>query len=72
MDIANDLSWKPHITRITNNVNESLGFLRRNLKAKSPELREIANKAIVRPQLECAAPVWDPLIQEDIKRIEMV
>ena len=40
--IASDLSWKPLITRITNNANKSPGFLRRNLKAKSPELREIA------------------------------
>ena len=69
---ANDLSWKPHITRITNKANKSLGFLRRNLKAKSPELREILYKAIARPQLEYAAPVWDPYIQEDIQRIEMV
>ena len=29
----------------------SLGFLRRNLKAKSPELREIAYKAIVRIEM---------------------
>ena len=72
VDIANDLSWKPHITRITNNANKSLGFLRRNLKAKNPELRELTYKAIVRPQLEYAAPVWDPYIQEDIQRIEMV
>ena len=72
VDIASDLSWKPHIARITNSANKSLGFLRRNLNAKSPELREIAYKAIVRSQLEYAAPVWDPHIQEDIQRIEMV
>ena len=72
VNIASDLSWKPHIARITNSANKSLGFLRRNLKAKSPELREIAYKAIVRPQLEYAAPVCDPHIQEDIQRIEMV
>ena len=28
VDIASYLSWKPHITRITNNANKSLGFLR--------------------------------------------
>ena len=36
VDIANVLSWKPHITRITNNANKFFGFLRRNQKAKSP------------------------------------
>ena len=34
VDIASDLSWKPHITRITNTANKSLGFLRKSLKAK--------------------------------------
>ena len=72
VDIASDLSWKPYIARITNSANKSLGFLRRNLKAKSPKHREIAYKAIVCPQLEYAAPIWDPRIQEDIQRIEMV
>ena len=42
------------------------------LETKSPELREILYKAIVRPQLEYAARVWDPYIQEDIQRIEMI
>ena len=51
---------------------KSFGFLRRNLKAKNPELRERAYKAIVRPQLEYAAPVWDPHTLNDIQKIEMV
>ena len=71
VDISNDLSWKAHISRITGNANQSLGFLRRNLKATNPALREKAYKAIVRPQLEYAAPVWDPHIQDDISKIEM-
>ena len=50
----------------------SLGFVRRNLKSKNTSLREKAYKAIVRPQLEYAAPVWDPHTKEDIKRIEGV
>ena len=35
VDIANDLSWKTHVSSITNNANKSLGFLRRNLKTKN-------------------------------------
>ena len=72
VDISHDLSWKPHIDRITGNANKFLGFLRRNLKAKNLQLRERAYKAIVRPQLEYAAPVWDPHTQDDIDKIEMV
>ena len=55
-----------------NTANKSLGFLRRNLKAKNTQLRERAYKAIVHPQLEYAAPVWDPHHQDDILKIEMV
>ncbi|MCG8032702.1 MAG: reverse transcriptase domain-containing protein [Candidatus Thiodiazotropha taylori] len=72
VDISHDLSWKPHITRITASANKSLGFLRRNLKAQNPQLRERAYKAVVRPKLEYAAPVWDPHTQDDIGKIEMV
>ena len=74
VDISNDLSWKSHVTRVSNTANKSPGFRRRNLKAKNSQLRERAYKAIVRPQLEYAAPVWDPHHQDDqdILKIEMV
>ena len=56
-----------------NNANKSLGFVRRNLKSKNTSFKSLkAYKAIVRPQLEYAAPVWDPHTKEDIKRIESV
>ena len=72
VDIAHDLSWKAHVNRITNNANKSLGYLRRNLRSKNTALRENAYKAIVRPQLEYAAPVWDPHNKVDIQKIESV
>ena len=72
MDISIDLSWKAHISQITWNANQSLGFLRRNLKATNPALREKAHKAIVPQQLEYAAPVRDSHIQHDISKIEIV
>ena len=72
VDIANDLSWKTHVSRITNNANKSLGFLMRNHKTKNTSLRENAYKAIVRPQLEYASPVWDPHTKDDIQKNESV
>ena len=62
-DISGDLSWRTHLNRITNNANNSIGYLRRNLKAPNPSLKEKAYKATVRPKLEYATPVWDPHIQ---------
>ena len=60
VDIANALSWKTHVSKVTNNANKSLGLLRRNLKTKKKKkkkkkknsLWENAYKAIVRHQLE--------------------
>ena len=64
VDISNDLSWKSHVTRISNTANKSLGFLRRNLKALNPQLRERAYKAIVRS--------WNMLLQFGIPIIWMI
>ena len=72
VDISNDLSWKTHINRITSNANKSLGFLKRNIKANHPQLKAMAYKAVVRPQLEYASCVWDPYTAIAIKQIEMV
>ena len=72
VDISNDLNWKTHINRITSNANKSLGFLKKNIKANHPQLKAMAYKALVRPQLEYASCVWDPYTAIAIKQIEMV
>ena len=72
VDISSDLSWKTHINRITTNAGKSLGFLKRNIRAAHPQLKAMAYKALVRPQLEYASCVWDPYTAAAIKQIEMV
>ena len=52
--------------------NRSLGYIRRNIKSKSKDVRESAYNTIVRPQLEYASAVWDPHTKEHISKIEMV
>ena len=53
-------------------ANQTLGFLRRNL-GNFPELtKELAYKALVRPHLEYASPVWDPWMDKHIKQMEAV
>ena len=48
-------------------ATKTLGFLRRNKETKLS-----AYKALVRPQLKYAAPIWNPHHQTDINRIEKV
>ena len=47
--IQNNLKWD---NTITAKANQSLGFIKRNLKVHSPAIKEHAFKALVRPKLE--------------------
>ena len=70
--ITSDLRWNCHVSNITNKGNQTLGFLKRNLKIKSPALKAIAYKSLVRPTLEYSSTAWDPYTQQNIDKIEMV
>ena len=70
VDISSGLSWNSHIDHITGNANRSLNFIKRNIKTKNPKVRETAYNSLVRPQLEYAAPIWDPHTKEKILQLE--
>jgi hypothetical protein len=72
VDIGNNLSWNQHIQRVSGTANRTLGFVKRNIRTKNKEIRETAYKALVRPQVEYASPVWSPYTQKNIDKLEMV
>ena len=72
VSLTSDLRWNSHITNITNKGNRTLGFLRRNLRIKSPSLKATAYMSLVRPTVEYSSTVWDPYTQQNIDKIEMV
>ena len=72
VDISSGLSWNPHIDRIIKNANRTLNFVQRNIKTRNQKVREIAYSTLVRPQLEYAAPVWDPHTKEKVLQLEKV
>ena len=47
--ISDDLSWSPHIDLITKKANQTLGFLKRNIKVHNQDLKSTAYKTLVRP-----------------------
>ena len=47
-----------HINRISSNANQSLGFIKRNIKTKHTGVRQAAYKTIVFLQLQYASTVW--------------
>ena len=53
-------------------ATNTLGFLRRNLTLAPTETKVVAYKALVRPQLKYATPIWNLQNQTDINRIEKV
>ena len=50
--LTRDLRWNRHVENIAYKVNQSLGFLRRNLRINSSYLKSLAYKTLVRPLLE--------------------
>ena len=70
VDISSNLSWNTHVYRVTANANRSLGFIKRNVKTKSPKVREMAYQTLVRPQLEYASAIWDPTPNETPIRLK--
>ena len=70
--ITDDLDWDQHINNVTSKATRTLGFLRRNLTLAPKETKVAAYQALIRPQLEYAAPLWNPHHQTKIDRIEKV
>ena len=68
--LGETLEWEAHIYKITSKANSTLGFLRRNLKACPPKLRETAYFSLVRSSLKYSSAVWDPFRQKDTDKLE--
>ena len=60
VQISEDLKWNSHINSISSKANQTLGFLKRNLKINSQTIKEKAYRSIVHPKLEYCSTVWDP------------
>ena len=70
--ITSDLWWNAHINSISLKANRSLGFLRRNLKVSSIQIKTLAYFTFVRPILENSCTVWDPYTATQINKLEMI
>ena len=72
VEIADDLSWKKHVTKVKNKATKTLGFVRRNVTTSSIKAKTLAYQSLVRPQLEYSATVWHPHTEDLTKTLEMV
>ena len=72
VDIYENLSWNTSISRISKKANQTLGFLKRNIKIHHEDRKATAYKTVVLPQLEYASSVWSPHTETVIQQIEKV
>ena len=70
--VTDDLDWSQHINNVTSKATKTLGFIRRNLTLATKETKVAAYKALVRPQLEYAEPIWNSHHRTEINIIEKV
>lgn len=70
--INNNLSWAPHICNITSKAKNTLRFIKRNIKTDNKQVKEIAYKTYVRPQVEYCSTVWHPWQKYLTYKLEMI
>ena len=67
-----DLSFNEHITTKVNKANSMCGLLMRTITYKSRDIMIPLYKALIRPIIEYANPVWAPYLRKYIDLIENV
>ena len=71
--LSSDLNWTPHIENICSKARKLVGLLYRQFynNASSDAMIKLYT-AVIRPQLEYAAEVWDPHLQKNVELLENV
>ena len=72
LTITDNLDWGQHVSEISCKATKTMGFLRPNLALAPRHTKEVAYKTLVRPQLEYAAPIWNPYHKLQIQEVEKV
>ena len=72
VEISQDMSWKLHIDKTVKKGNSTLGFLRRNLRINSEDVKSAAYISLVRPNLEYCSTIWNPYHKDQIYKLEKV
>ena len=58
--LSDDLQWEKHTQATAAKASRTLGFLRRNFRDCSKQVRATTYKSMVRPTMEYASTSWDP------------
>ena len=66
------MMWNAHIEQTPAKANTKLGFLKRNVKINSPDIKSHTDKTLIRPTLKYCSMVWDPPTAKAALQLEMV
>ena len=70
--IDNQLTFRNHISAKISKANTMIYLIKHTFKHLDTEMFNLIYKALVRPQVEYATPVWCPTLKMDINFIEKV
>ena len=70
--LSNDFNFSTHINNVSSKANNTLKFIKRNIKTENKKLKETAYNTYVRPQLEYCSTIWHPWQQNQSYKIERV
>ena len=71
--ISEDLSWSPHIEKITSKARRLVGMLYRNFyQWSSPDSLLKLYLSLIHSHLEYAEQVWNPYLVKDIQKLEKI
>ena len=71
VNLSDDLKWE-HTQATAVRASRTLGFLRRNFRDCSKQVRATTYKSMVRPTMEYASTFWDPYKTEDVNCLDKV
>ena len=73
VEIDKKLKWKHHVSIITAKANQYRQMLQRNLVSVDSSVKLNCYKSLIRPIVEFASPVWDPVGNKDLQqKLELV
>ena len=70
--VDNKLNFASHCDKVVGKANKLLGILRRNFSHINSTNFNYLYKGIIRPIIEYAAPVYNPIFQKDVQKIESI
>jgi hypothetical protein len=72
LSISHNLSWNHYIGTVTKKVNNINAFLSTNISSCPRKIKAQCYTTLVRPIMEYACIIWDPVTQKNIRELEMV